>query len=116
MAKPKPKPVKPKKPAMRKRPSGIPDDYLRGSKFVGEKYTAWDTYGQGRPDLGKGAGPGEPYREIQKTVRPQSAKPSIPPRDINRPSPVNRPGWGSAKPKRLEDARARAIRKRLGWM
>lgn len=114
MAKPKKKPVpiNPKKPALRKRPKGLPDDYLRGSKFVGEKYTAWDTYGQGRPDFGKGAGPGEPYREVQKVMKPIN-KPNTPP---TKPSPINRPNkpqWGS---RRLNDARARAIRKRLGWM
>jgi hypothetical protein len=62
----KPKTPKPKPPVR----SYKPNDYLRGSKRVGGSYTAFDTYGQGRPDFGKGPGPGEPYHEVQKKVAP----------------------------------------------
>ena len=64
--KPKPKPI-----------TANPFDWLRGSKIVGQKYTAWDTYGQGRPDFGKQIGPGDPYHEIQKTVVKGSEKPPV---------------------------------------
>lgn len=47
-----------------------PPDYLRGSKNVGGTYTAWDTYGQGTPDFGHQKGPGDPYHEVQKKVKP----------------------------------------------
>lgn len=45
-----------------------PADYLRGDKNVGKKYTAWDTYNQGTPDLGAKAGPGDPYHEKTKVI------------------------------------------------
>ena len=109
MAKPKPKP-KPKPPKVRNRPF----DYLRGGRYVGEKYTAWDTYGQGRPDFGKGAGPGEPYREIIKT----NSKAPRPPKQTQLSPPVGlpqRPPQGGSGGKFHRDARIAAIRKRLGW-
>lgn len=62
----KPKTPKPKRPVR----SYTPNDYLRGSKKIGGSYTAFNTYGQGRPDFGKGPGPGEPYHEVQKKVAP----------------------------------------------
>lgn len=58
--------MKPKRPVR----TYTPPDYLRGSKQIGKSYTAFDTYGQGRPDFGHGAGPGEPYHEVQKKVAP----------------------------------------------
>lgn len=45
-----------------------PANYLRGDKNPGRKYTAWNTYGQGTPDLGKKAGPGDPYHEVQAVI------------------------------------------------
>lgn len=55
--------------------SRLPGDYLKGSKQKLEKYTAWKTEGGGKPDLGKGsAGPGNPYREVQKTMVPTAGK------------------------------------------
>lgn len=71
-----------------------PSDYLRGSKIIGQKYTAWNTYNQGKPDFGKGSGPGTPYHEIQKTVKQSSPSRTW--------SPVS-------------DPRMEAIRRRLGW-
>lgn len=55
-----------------------PPDWLSGSMVKGKKYTAWDTYGQGTPDFGKGSGPGEPYHKTtnivgsSKVTRPRS--------------------------------------------
>lgn len=48
-------------------PSKLPSDYLRGSVTPGEKYTAWKTKSGEAPTLGKGKGPGTPYREVIKT-------------------------------------------------
>lgn len=45
-----------------------PFDWIRGSVIPGQKYTAWNTYGQGTPDFGKGKGPGTPYHEVQKRI------------------------------------------------
>lgn len=73
-----------KPPAQSKKLKYAPVDYLRGGKTkghtIGENYTAWNTYGQGRPDFGKEQGPGEPYHEVQKKVQ----KP-LPGPDSNRP-------------------------------
>lgn len=108
--KPKPKP-KPK-------PKYTPSDYLRGSKTVGESYTAWDTYGQGKPDFGKGAGPGEPYREVQRRVRkpPAWTKPKTPTQGVKPSSGrIAAPGWIGKSISGSSDPRVSAIRKRLGW-
>jgi hypothetical protein len=91
-----------------------PSDYLMGGKRVGQKYTAWNTYGQGKPDFGKGAGPGEPYHKVTKTNLGK---------DI-----IKRPDWGNSKTPVFNkptaknpkfgvktDPRTAAIRKRLGW-
>jgi hypothetical protein len=61
MAKYTPKPTSPPKPKTFK-----PGDYLKGSTTVGQNYTAWDTFGQGKPDFGKDLGPGDPYHEVLK--------------------------------------------------
>lgn len=88
-------------PAPAKPVTYTPPDYLRGSKTVGKKYTAYNTYGQGRPDFGKDLGPGEPYHEVQKTVQ--------------KPIPQSRlPKWGTINS--LHDARLSAIRRRLQGM
>lgn len=103
-----------KKPIPKPKPWNLPSDYLRGSKHVGEKYTAWDTYNQGRPDFGKKGGPGTPYHEVQHTNLKSKTPPwALPGKVIPKP-PAQRtshlPQW---KP---TDARVSAIRKRLGWM
>jgi len=84
-----------------------PTDWLRGSKTVGKNYTSWNTYGQGKPDMGAGLGPGEPYHEVVKKV----------------PNQMNPPNWGlDIKPKEMvgqqsqvggNDPRIEAIRRRL---
>lgn len=93
-----------------------PGDYLRGSKIAGNQYTAWDTYGQGRPDFGKGAGPGEPYREVKKTnsgigaiTRPKS--PILNPPKQGRIPTISSP----SRPGVTNDPKVLAIRRRLGW-
>lgn len=88
-----------------------PADYLRGSTQIGKKYTAYDTYGQGRPDFGAGAGPGEPYHEVQKIVRKPAKPPKwVPPQASPLPSHIpNLPGTVK------RDPRIDAIRRRLGW-
>lgn len=74
-----------------------PFDYLKGSKTLGQNYTAWDTYGQGKPDFGKAKGPGDPYHEITKKVRkptpgaPGSGKPL--PWGIANQSTTPKPSW-----------------------
>lgn len=80
-----------------------PPNYLSGSKTPGGKYSAWDTYGQGKPDFGKDKGPGDPYHVVQKTI----AK-----------TPTKQPKWGSIVAKNsaikaTTDARMNAIRRRL---
>jgi hypothetical protein len=104
----------PKKPIRYK-----PADFLRGSQMVGEKYTAWDSHGQGKPDFGKGAGPGEPYREVQKTNRkPPKASPGSSAAKGVMPSQgnVTGPSWIAKGPMaNRNDPRIAAIRKRLGW-
>ena len=78
-----------------------PDDWLKGSTRVGGDYTAFDTYGQGRPDFGHGAGPGTPYHTVQKKV--QLPK-------------INTPKWGIPMGTGTSvDPRISAIRRRLGW-
>lgn len=97
---PKPPQKKPK-PTTPQHVRNAPTDYLRGGKTkghtVGEGYTAWNTYGQGKPDFGKGPGPGEPYHEVQKKVQkplPGSQKPpwaTVPGRKASpMPSPIPR--------------------------
>lgn len=91
-----------------------PADWMSGGTKVGDTYNAWDTYGQGKPDFGVGAGPGEPYRQVQKKVpRPKPAiKAQLPNyKDIisgagNSTLPFNPPGTRS-------DPRTDAIRRRL---
>lgn len=112
-----PTPPKPKIPAQRVKK---PVDYLRGGKTggttVGENYTAWNTYGQGKPDFGKGPGPGEPYHEVQKKVQTPLPGPK-----------TNRPGWATLPgrkpapggglpfhPPGKPDSRIAAIKRRLG--
>jgi hypothetical protein len=98
----------------------VPPDYLSGSKTIGGKYTAWDTYGQGRPDFGVGEGPGTPYHQDQKTV---TAPPPWGPMGTGQ-TPL--PKWAGGLPYRpgstsnppssnVSDPRITAIRKRLGW-
>jgi hypothetical protein len=112
--------------AKKKKPIYKPSDYLRGSKTIGGKYTAWDTYGQGRPDFGKGSGPGEPYHEVQKNVKLPKPKPRLPspgkfPKPTPRPNNPSLPPFenasagppGSFSPR---NPRIEAIRRRLGWM
>ena len=113
--KPKPKPKLPTPPKQKPRPvTANPSDYLRGSKVVGEKYTAWNTYGGSKPDFGKDKGPGEPYHEVTKTVKKEV--PNVPPKGIT-PTP------GRVLPKlpirranvdrNKKDARSMAIANRL---
>lgn len=94
-----------------------PSDYLRGSQATGKNYTAFNTYGQGKPDFGKGAGPGEPYHEV---VKPnlgknildkdgQKVPPWKPPTTVSK-----KPPWASSSTRPL-DARTQIIRRRLGW-
>lgn len=115
MAKKAPVKVTKKKPVRYK-----PADFIRGTQNVGDKYTAWDTYGQGKPDFGKGAGPGEPYREVSKrnTGRPGvSAVPKGVKPAAGSVVPSGGPSW-IAKTRvggNSSDPRIAAIRKRLGW-
>lgn len=83
-----------------------PPDYLSGSKTPGKKYSAWDTYNQGKPDFGKDKGPGDPYHVVQKTV----AKPVPAPRS-------NRPAWAGGVDRSSNvrrDPWLNAIKRRLG--
>lgn len=118
---PKPKPPQKKpnpKPEVLKKP---PEDYLRGSKTVGGKYTAWNTYGAGKPDFGKSAGPGDPYHEVEKRVR----KPLPIPKGGQKPTlPWGPPKVRTTLPARNNvglpqtndgNMRMEAIRRRLGW-
>jgi hypothetical protein len=96
-----------------------PGDYLSGSTTIGGKYNAYDTYGQGAPDFGEGAGPGTPYHVVQKTVsrpvkRPAKPRglPSAPP--IANPPRATLPARTIGAPK--TDPRIEAIRRRLGWV
>ncbi len=119
MAKPKkkpvPKPPRPGKvmPSQPKKRNPNPPNYLRGSHLEGEKYTAYSNYDQGRPDFGKGSGPGEPYHEVTRTVQKPLPGPPAP------KSPRWAPGRSPVKPKPRptgnlwNDAKQRAIRKRL---
>lgn len=91
-----------------------PYDYLRGSIKPGGKYTAWNTYGQGKPDFGYGKGPGEPYHEVQKRVT--AGGPQMPPR--GRPGSPTKPIVGAGDASTLpwgkgRDPRIEAIRRRL---
>jgi hypothetical protein len=96
-----------------------PANYLRGSKTIGQKYTAYDNYGQAKPDFGKGNGPGTPYHEVQKIVQkavPGAGKPVTP----GPPSSgIKLPKWaGRGLPTKpsgtlAKDARVAAIRNRL---
>lgn len=112
MAKVKPKPKF--KPKPRTKPKTFsPSDFLRGSKNVGQKYTAWDTYGQGKPNFGKGVGPGSPYREVVKANTGSNATSGggwTPPRSPGQT--YNRPRSGRL----TGDPRTSAIRRRLGWI
>lgn len=116
---PTPPKLKVPKPGVNKNPA----NYLRGSKTIGQKYTAYDNYNQGKPDFGKGAGPGTPYHEVQKTVQkaiPGAGKP------VNAGPPTNShihlPNWFGRSPSIgnggyldniVRNARSAAIRKRL---
>lgn len=120
--------AKKKLPTPKKPPSNLPSkrvtrpaDYLRGGKTggrtIGETYTAFDTYGQGKPDFGHGAGPGDPYHEVQRKVQapvpghenhsppwaPGSGNATIP----RKPLPWNSPGGSSS------NAWLDAVRRRL---
>lgn len=116
-----PTPPKPKIPAQRVKKPG---DYLRGGKThgttVGENYTAWNTYGQGKPDFGKGPGPGEPYHEVQKKVQTPLPGPKgrmNPPKWAPGPTLPKRPGgtlpFTPPGNKGKVDARLAAIKRRL---
>lgn len=97
--KPAPKPVI-------KQPTYKPPDYLSGSQRVGQKYKAWDTFGAGKPDFGKGAGPGIPYHVTEKTV----TKPVTVTGQTPRFGKVAKIGPSQEK---RNDPRADAIRRRL---
>lgn len=106
----------PKKPPVKSKPKPKPfkpSDYLRGSTKPGEKYTAFSNYGQGRPDFGKGAGPGSPYREVTRTNpgRAAAETPSWRP-PTSKTATYTRPRSGTL----TRDPRTSAIRRRLGWI
>lgn len=62
-----------------KNPLKMPSDWLSGGMKNGAKYQAWDTFGQGKPDFGKGKGPGDPYHSVTRTVgKPHASRPQIP--------------------------------------
>jgi hypothetical protein len=85
-----------------------PLDFLRGSKTIGQKYTSWNTYGQGKPDMGVGAGPGEPYHEVVKKVPNQISPPNNWGLDVSAPEMVGQKSQVSGTDPRIE-----AIRRRL---
>lgn len=96
-----------------------PADYLSGGTAVGDTYNAWDTYKQGKPDFGKGAGPGEPYHQVQKKISPNRKKPpannppnlgTIVPGAGNSTLPYGPPGTRIPS---TSDPRTDAIRRRL---
>lgn len=89
-----------------------PADYLKGSTKIGQKYTAWNTYGQGKPDFGKGKGPGDPYHEVQKTVAKPGIKKDLPAWAAR---PQGLPDWaqGGSSSAAKPDPRTEAIRRRL---
>lgn len=90
-----------------------PNDYLSGSKTVGQKYNAWNTYGQGKPDFGKGAGPGEPYHIVQKAnVGKNISLPGTINWAGNNANTWQRPTAGTVK---NASPYVAAIRRRLGW-
>lgn len=99
---------KPKKPKTFK-----PSNYLRGSTTPGGKYTAFTNYGQGRPDFGKGAGPGTPYREVTRVNpgRNYTEWPDWEP-PASKTGTYSRPRSGTL----TRDPRTSAIRRRLGWI
>lgn len=87
-----------------------PTDFLRGGKKIGDKYTAWNTYGGEKPDFGKGKGPGDPYHETQRTVASyvkEQAKGGL--GGAQKPTGPTWPGGKPTKP----DPRSEAIRRRL---
>lgn len=96
-----------------------PGDWLKGSTTIGKQYTAWDTYGQGKPDFGAAQGPGDPYHEVQKTVRRPVKPPKwVPPKTL--PQAPGRPSERSWIPPGTistghSDPRISVIRRRLGW-
>jgi hypothetical protein len=58
-----------RKPSVKKpAPFYKPPDWLKGGTRVGQKYTTYDNFRQGTLDFGKGKGPGEPYRQVERTV------------------------------------------------
>ena len=90
-----------------------PADFLRGSTTVGKTYTGYSNYSQGKPDFGKGAGPGTPYHEVQRLNTGRdwapvggSGSPGT------RAGSYSRPGYGRV----TGDPRTLAIRRRLGWI
>lgn len=87
-----------------------PTDYLSGSQVLGKKYKAWDTYGQGTPDLGKGAGPGMPYHVVSKTVKKPKPVPKKP-TPWQQKTQETFPGSNSSS----AHARMDALKRRLGW-
>lgn len=113
----KPPPIKKPKPKPKPKPPTVPDsrlpgDFVRGSKVIGQDYTAWETANKRKPDFGKGKGPGDPYREVTKKMAP--AAPALPTE-----KPKGHPGFGRllrskmpANPKK--DLRVNAIKRRLG--
>lgn len=78
-----------------------PADWVSGGVTIGGKYNRWDTFGQGTPDMGKGAGPGDPYHVVQSIVQKPPTKP------ITQPAK----DYGNAGPG--IDPRTEAIRRRL---
>lgn len=92
-----------------------PADYLSGGTSVGDTYNAWDTYKQGKPDFGKGAGPGEPYHQVQKKIAPTRKKPpgNNPPKLGTIVSGVGNSTPTYGPPGTKSDPRTDAIRRRL---
>ena len=84
-----------------------PSDWLSGSNVLGKKYTAWNTYGQGKPDMGKGAGPGEPFHKVEKT-NVRAGRPGWIPNQPSGPEVVSRSTTSTKS-----DPRSEAIRRRL---
>lgn len=94
---------------------GKPKNWLRGGTKIGQSYTGWNTHNQGKPDFGKGAGPGIPYQEVTGKIKnPTGGK--VPDWVLNvekPPNPVER------KPTKMKwpsqrDAALEAIQRRLG--
>lgn len=90
-----------------------PNDYIKGGTKVGTDYTAYANYNQGKPDFGKGYGPGTPYHEVTRRNTGRNYAGSLPKPPAHQGSATyHRPSYGAA----TGDSRASAIRRRLGWI